>query len=72
MNIEELRKSLGEGLKADTSGKTTPMQRLTPFLSDLVNFLEERETSQVSSDAATRAVPAQTKNESDDASKATA
>jgi hypothetical protein len=36
----ELRKGLDEALKPDTSGKTTPIQRLTPFLRDLVEYLE--------------------------------
>ena len=39
----ELRKGLDEALKPDTSGKTTPIQRLTPFLRDLVDNLEATE-----------------------------
>ena len=39
MNAAELRKSLDNGLRADSSGKTTPIQRLTPFLYDLVKYL---------------------------------
>ena len=41
----ELRKKLDEGLRVDNSGKSTPMQRLTPFLHDLVTYLEEHEGS---------------------------
>ena len=85
MNAAELRKKLDEGLKPDSSGKSTPIQRLTPFLVALVTYLEENEveyndlihaeaaiekrTSQVSSDDATRAATAQTNSESDGASK---
>ena len=43
MTAAELRKKLDEGLKVDNSGKSTPMQRLTPFLHDLVTYLEEHE-----------------------------
>lgn len=43
MTAAELRKKLDEGLKVDNSGKSTPMQRLTPFLHDLVTYLEENE-----------------------------
>lgn len=78
----ELRKTLDEALKPDTSGKTTPMQRLTPFLRLLIEHLEENETAvlslihataaQVSSDAPTQAVPASPTNEPGSASKATA
>lgn len=39
----ELRKALDEALKPDSSGKTTPIQRLTPFLRDLVTYLEEHQ-----------------------------
>ena len=45
MNAAELRKKLDEGLKVDNSGKSTPMQRLTPFLQELVTYLEEHEGS---------------------------
>ena len=81
MTAAELRKKLDEGLKVDNSGKSTPMQRLTPFLHDLVTYLEEHEGSpldmlkkpaepaQVSSDDATRAATAQTNSESDGAPK---
>lgn len=63
MNAAELRKSLDNGLRADSSGKTTPIQRLTPFLYDLVKYFEEREINPLdmlksSSDAATQAAPA--------------
>jgi|FreactTroBogLake_1042271.scaffolds.fasta_scaffold01551_3 hypothetical protein len=43
MDAKELRKKLDEGLKPDSSGKTTPIQRLTPFLHDLVDYLERTE-----------------------------
>lgn len=79
MNAEELRKSLDNGLRADSSGKTTPMGRLTPFLHDLVNYLEDHEKKQhpetyqtISSDAPTQAAPASTTSEQGNASKATA
>lgn len=77
MNAAELRKSLDNGLRADTSGKTTPMQRLTPFLNDLVKYLEEREVNPLdmlksSSDDATRLASASPNSVSVDASKATA
>ena len=65
----ELKKSLILGLLPDVSGKTTPIQRLTPFLRDLVQYLEEHE--QVSSDTVTQAAPAQTTSENGLASKAT-
>ena len=83
----ELRKGLDEALKPDTSGKTTPIQRLTPFLRELVAFLEQEFPEKaffadpvtgeiislpVSSDAATQAVPASPTNEPGSASKATA
>ena len=45
MDAKELRKKLDEGLKTDVSGKTTPIQRLTPFLHALIDHLEEREYS---------------------------
>lgn len=70
MNAEELRKSLDNGLRADSSGKTTPMGRLTPFLHDLVKYLAEREPN--STDAVPQAVPASPTNENGDSSKATA
>jgi hypothetical protein len=41
MTAKELRKSLANGLRLDSSGKTNPVQRLAPFLDDLVSFLEE-------------------------------
>jgi len=76
----ELRKALDEALKPDSSGKTTPIQRLTPFLLKLTDYLQEREDavfgpgelSQVSSDDATQAAPALPTSESGSASKATA
>lgn len=40
MTHEELVKSLDNALRSDTSGKTTPIQRLTPFLRDLVEFIK--------------------------------
>ena len=43
MNAAELRKKLDEGLNVDNSGKSTPMQRLTPFLRALMDKLEEDE-----------------------------
>ena len=43
MTAAELRKKLDEGLRADSSGKSTPIQRLTPFLQALVKYLEDRE-----------------------------
>ena len=84
MTAAELRKKLDEGLRADSSGRSTPIQRLTPFLHDLVTYLEEREISpldifqqpaepaQVSSDDARQVVPALPTHESVGASKATA
>jgi hypothetical protein len=50
MDAKELRKKLDEGLKPDSGGKTTPIQRLTPFLIALCDYLD-----QVSSDDATEA-----------------
>ena len=70
MNAAELRKSLDNGLRADSSGKTTPMGRLTPFLHDLVTYLAEREPN--STDAPPQAVPASTNSEHGNSSKATA
>ena len=81
MTAAELRKKLDEGLRVDNSGKSTPMQRLTPFLHDLVTYLEEHEGSpldmlkkptepaQVSSDDARQVVPALPTHESADAPK---
>ena len=46
MNAEELRKSLDNGLRADSSGKTTPMGRLTPFLHDLGELFRRHEKKQ--------------------------
>lgn len=43
MTHEELEKSLENGLRSDTSGKSTPLQRLTPFLRDLVAFVKPQE-----------------------------
>jgi hypothetical protein len=43
MDAKDLRKKLTEGLKPDSSGKSTPIQRLTPFLNDLVTYLEDEE-----------------------------
>lgn len=43
MTAKELRKSLANGLRLDSSGKTNPVQRLAPFLDDLVTYLEEHE-----------------------------
>ena len=81
----ELRKALDEALKPDSSGKTTPIQRLTPFLRALMDYLEEREQIEivfdaeegkhrlkVSSTPATQAAPALPTSESGSASKATA
>ena len=45
MKAAELRMKLAEGLRADVSGKTTPIQRLTPFLEALVSHLEQNEIS---------------------------
>ena len=44
----DLRKALDEALKPDSSGKTTPIQRLTPFLRELMQHLEENETAVLS------------------------
>ena len=43
MTAAELRKKLDEGVKVDNSGKSTPIQRLTPFLQELVTYLEVTE-----------------------------
>ena len=43
MTATELRGALNQALKPDNSGKSTPMQRLTPFLEALVTHLEEQE-----------------------------
>lgn len=61
MNAAELRKKLDEGLRADSSGRSTPIQRLTPFLQNLVTYLEEQEfgatvTEKVAAEAFARAV----------------
>lgn len=101
MKAAELREKLADGLRGDTSGKTTPIQRLTPFLNDLVSYLEQEEVrlpvvsffgeediapagkhlgtmtidhidaQKDSSNSATQAVPASTKSETGDATKAT-
>jgi hypothetical protein len=44
VHVADLRKKLNEGLRNDSSGKSTPIQRLTPFLQDLVTYLEEHDT----------------------------
>ena len=69
MKAAELRTKLAEGLRVDSSGRTTPIQRLTPFLNDLITFLEERD----SSDTPTPVAPARTTNNSGqgDTTKAT-
>ena len=73
MTAAELRKKLDEGLRVDNSGKSTPIQRLTPFLHDLVDYLEEHfaegDPAQVSSDDARQVVPALPTHESADAPK---
>jgi hypothetical protein len=44
MDAKELRKKLNEGLKPDSSGKSTPIQRLTPFLTALVDYIDEHDS----------------------------
>lgn len=43
MKASELRDKLNEGLRPDVSGKTTPIERLRPFLEALLTHLEEQE-----------------------------
>ena len=47
MTAKELRTKLRDGLRPDSSGKSTPIQRLTPFLNDLLAYLEEHEAPEM-------------------------